>query len=95
MAKRIYLNMIERLDQQKGESNVRELEMIVDSITLAAGEQPYTMQFFQDCRVYGVKEARLYLQNFIDRKPLQVKQLTQKDFVNLGEVVERITKAIG
>ena len=45
------------------DDRIRELEMLVDGLTY--GNVPITAQFFQDLRLYGLKEADAYLRQNI------------------------------
>lgn len=58
--KRITLIDMRSHDSTRGTSTEREIEMLVDSITDFNG---YSLRFWQDVRVYGLREAILYLQN--------------------------------
>jgi len=60
---KINLHDLESYDAQHGTSLVRELEMAVDALVNAA----YCGQFFTDCRVHGLREAKTYLLNFVSK----------------------------
>lgn len=60
MAKRIFKRDMDSYDDRNDESNVRELEMLVDS---CFRDQGYVIQFWRDMDTYGLHEAILYLQN--------------------------------
>jgi hypothetical protein len=58
--KRLFLKALQDYDASHGTHFVREMEMTVESGLKDTG---YSMQFWQDVRVYGLKEAVLYLKN--------------------------------
>lgn len=58
--RRIYLRKLQELDKKRGSSNVRLIEMIVDKITNNDG---YSMQFWKDVEICGLREAIMYLHN--------------------------------
>ena len=60
---------IERFDMQKSESNIRLIEMLVDSCVSEINfpTPGYAMQFWQDMRLYGLKEAIAYLDAAAER----------------------------
>ena len=59
MGKRITLRMLEEMDKRDVASRVRRLEMAVDGCVTTTA---YSMQFWNDVRLYGIREALLYLQ---------------------------------
>lgn len=64
MAKILYQKDIERLDALNGTSNLRLMEMIVDTLC----EQSYAFQFFYDLKLYGLKEAIMYLDGYLEKR---------------------------
>lgn len=81
MAKRIFKRDMDAYDKHNGESNVRELEMLVDAVAPEAG---YVIQFWRDMDTYGLREAVMYVENIPDRrkpKPDDVQRL--QDFVRV------------
>lgn len=62
MAKRITLKDVESWDLKHKTSHVRELEMAVDACNVGS----FSLQFFNDCRLYSLKEACSYLCNYMD-----------------------------
>lgn len=58
---RLFLREMQEYDLKNGESEVRALEMILDS---GAKDPDVVAQFFTDCRVYGLGEAFVYLQGY-------------------------------
>lgn len=63
---KIFKRDFEAYDQRFDQSTIREIEMAVDA--LVAGEQGYCGQFFYDLQVYGLKEAKMYLLDFVKAK---------------------------
>lgn len=63
----VNMRMLETFDAKNDTSLVRELEMAVDSITCSI-DAAYGMQFWRDVALYNVREAYLYLSNFVDSK---------------------------
>lgn len=61
--KKFYLHDLQKHDTEKDDSVVRKLEMSVDSVVKDIG---YSIQFWQDVKIYGVDEAILYLENNYD-----------------------------
>lgn len=59
LPRRVTLQFLQRIDSERGTSYVRELEMEVDAIP----DRGAVMQFWDDVRLYGVKEAVLYVRN--------------------------------
>lgn len=62
--RRLFLSVLNEIDNfyqddEDNGSNVRLIEMIVDDIT---GNDGYSMQFWQDVKIYGLSEAIMYLQ---------------------------------
>jgi len=56
----IDLRMLMQHDKKTGDSMVREFEMATDMLLTSPG---YQLQFCQDVRLYGVREAILYVKN--------------------------------
>jgi hypothetical protein len=53
---------MEQHDSQRDDCTVRLLEMTVDNLLSQAGlEQGHGLQFWRDCKLYGVDEAVQYL----------------------------------
>lgn len=65
--KKLTLRDLEEHDTSHDTSLIRELEMSVDAL-VSGTEAAYCGQFFYDCRVYGLKEAKCYLLNFVTSK---------------------------
>lgn len=59
MTKRITLQMLKNWDNQHDSSIVRELEMSVDAVLI---DSTYSIQFWKDVELYGIREALQYLQ---------------------------------
>lgn len=68
---RITTNRLKKLDEKNGSSHIRLIEMIVDEIT---GNDGYSMQFWKDMEVCGLREAILYLEQ---HKPLGHHNITE------------------
>ncbi len=60
MKKRVSLNQLRKHDSDHDDSIMRELEMLVEGNLIITG---YSIQFWQDVRLYGVDEAILYIRN--------------------------------
>ena len=58
--KRIFYKDLVEYDRRKGTSLVRELEMEVDG---ALTTPHYSVQFWKDVRLYGLREAVAYVRN--------------------------------
>lgn len=58
--RRVYLHKLQELDKKCGSSNIRLIEMIVDGITNNDG---YSVQFWRDVEICGLREAIMYLHN--------------------------------
>lgn len=56
----ITLQRLQKLDEKRQSSNVRLIEMVVDKITNHDG---YSMQFWRDVEICGLREAIMYLHN--------------------------------
>lgn len=89
MAKRIYLSVL----QQKAPDRIREIEMAVDK---AVVNQAVGAQFWEDVRLYGLKEAVVYLRGYIQQQlayPVEVEmvaKLCSQVLGECGESTERI-----
>jgi hypothetical protein len=57
---RAKLHTLRQLDAKHGESYVREIEMAAD---VALTTPNYSVQFWRDVAVYGMREAILYVRN--------------------------------
>lgn len=57
---RLYFSRLQEYDLANDTSHVREIEMAVDASLL---DTAYAVQFWKDVRMYGLKEAVLYLRN--------------------------------
>lgn len=64
MAKRIFKRDIDLYDERNDESNVRELEMLVDA---CVNDQGHVIQFWRDMSTYGLHEAILYLAQVVTK----------------------------
>ncbi len=62
--KRLYLRDLQQYDMDKGESEVRALEMMIDS---GSGDPRLSIQFWRDVRTYGLAEAFVYLKGYADQ----------------------------
>lgn len=82
---KIFLHHIEKLDKNGNGCRcfIRELEMTVEHATGPA------MQFFYDCRVYGLNEAILYAKGYEKEGYFEVG--TEKELL---KVAKRIAVAI-
>lgn len=89
--KRILLDKLYHHDQSHKTCFVRKLEMTVDSIVTF--EPGYAAQFFTDCRLYGIDEAKTYLVNFIEKRYHSPNQLS-KDVARLSKLVGDIHEAL-
>jgi hypothetical protein len=89
--KRLLLDRIYRYDQSHNTTYVRELEMTVDGIVTF--EPQYSVQFFTDCRLYGIDEAKTYLINFIEKRYHSPNQLS-KDVAKLSKLIGDIHEAL-
>jgi hypothetical protein len=92
MKKRLLLAHLVGYDQNhRSSAMVRELEMQVDSITCHLHHQPYSLQFFNDCRLYGIDEAYLYLWRFAHKNEGEtLAPILMQDFQKLKDMIERI-----
>ena len=59
--KKITLSTIEELDRKIRASNVRWLEMTMENYAM---DQGVVLQFFTDLRIYGLREAMLYVRSY-------------------------------
>ena len=62
--KRLYLRDLQQYDLDKSESEVRALEMMIDS---GSGDPRLSIQFWRDVRTYGLAEAFVYLKGYADQ----------------------------
>jgi hypothetical protein len=89
--KRLLLDRIHKYDEANQTSLVRELEMTVYGIVTF--EPQYCAQFFTDCRLYGIDEAKTYLINFIEKRYHSPNQLS-KDVAKLSKLIGDIHEAL-
>lgn len=92
-SKRLYFRDVEKYDAAHGTHNIREIEMIVDS-ALTTYDPAYAMQFFADFRLYGLKEAMMYLENYVSRTG-RTTAAYQQCFAELGQYRIRLQSVIG
>ncbi len=57
---RANLKTLRELEEKHDESYVREIEMVADLALTAPG---YSLQFWRDVQLYGMREAILYVRN--------------------------------
>lgn len=82
--KRLRLSQLQAIDRASFEDEftancVRKLEMLVDNAH-PRGYGPHCVQFWADVRLYGVREAVMYLEKVPGVKPEAVAQI--KDYVD-------------
>lgn len=88
MTKRITLAQIRAYDAAniKNESClVRQLEMEVDYLTINDG---YSVQFFRDLNLYGLREAIRYLKNHCNQKNRTDFNFDFVDIEKIAQVIE-------
>lgn len=93
--KRLFLHRLYELEQQHDQCIVRFIEMTVDGILADIGKSDYAPQFWRDVETYGLREASVYLHNFIqplkfnERVKSQLDELTAhlETFENLALLV--------
>lgn len=83
--RRLYLRDAQTLDLEHGTSRVRELEMDLDA--LLPCRPLIVMQFWEDARLYGFREAWLYIRSC----PL----LTEQDLEKLRAAINTLLIAFG
>lgn len=64
---RIRMTELEKMDERFDTSMIREIEMTVDAIVTRINPI-YGIQFWRDVQLYGIKEALMYLDNFIAKE---------------------------
>ncbi len=79
--RKYYYKDLEQHDRNQSDSTIRLLEMTVDNVVPETG---YSVQFWQDVKLYGVDEAILYLKDTV----------TDKQYISLTETWERIRNAL-
>jgi hypothetical protein len=89
--RRVLLDQLYKWDSSHDTSYVRELEMTVDAIVTF--EPAYCAQFFIDCRLYGIDEAKMYLVNFVEKRYHSPNQLA-KDVARLSKLIGDIHEAL-
>lgn len=84
---RILMRDFEAHDQRREDSTVREIEMAVDALA-----HEFCIQFFRDLAIYGLKEAKMYLLDYVQGKYGDTRHAQETRF---HEVVDSVLKRIG
>lgn len=87
--KKIYRRDIQAYDEANQENAscfIRQLEMEIDHLTAGDG---YTMQFFRDLELYGLKEAIDYLKSHCNGKlTAPFVSVDYLDLLKIAQVIE-------
>ncbi len=94
VAKCIYLATLRQYDEKHGESNVRLVEMLVDSL-VAEIDSRYSLQFWHDVSMYGLKKAIVYLDNFREASNGLNDRDYNKQYAKLHNLLTDLTAKIG
>ena len=86
MTKKITLSTIEELDRKIRASNVRWLEMTLENYAM---DQGVVLQFFTDLRIYGLREAMLYVRSY-EKKGYYREEILD----HIEEIEEKVETAI-
>lgn len=91
-ADKIKLKNLEDHDANHGTSLVRELEMAVDRVVTCCPQ--YSVQFFKDCWLYNLPEARRYLVSFIAARVSHPNDEQVAAMNNFSETIERVLATV-
>lgn len=87
MPKCITLLDLQRYDAKNQTSLVREIEMKLHAIKIGL----YAIQFFKDCELYGFREAKTYLLNYVS----SAKIAKENEVADFCETLDRVLTEIG
>jgi hypothetical protein len=86
--RRITLKVLESIDSRNDLFLIRGIEMTVESICIRI-DQAYQIQFWEDVRLYGLKEAIVYLDNFVESKSNPLHFVEERN--ELGRMLQEAT----